>query len=119
MREDSAWNVFEDSGLEDLYAREHQWRRPISGWHSTKSFDSPIFCFNNTEALASIVGQQDERRQSICVSMSLECRAQIDVGNDLAVDDDESFAYEKLARVIQRSAGPENYGFFNIMKFDA
>src|SRR5215203_2236530 len=119
MREDSARNVFEDSGFDDLYAREHHWRRPITGWHSAKTFNLPVFSFDNTEALASIVGKQNERGQSICVSMSLERCAQIDVSNDLSVDDHKSFAFEKLARVIQRSAGPENYGFFNVMKFDA
>ncbi len=51
--------------------------------------------------------------------MSLERGAQIDIGDDLSVDDDEGLAFEELARVVECSAGSEDHRFFDVMKLHA
>jgi len=51
--------------------------------------------------------------------MRFQRGSQIDVRYDLSIDDDERLAFEKLARVVERSAGPEYHRFFDVVKLDA
>ena len=51
--------------------------------------------------------------------MSLERCFQVDISDDLSVDDDKRLVLEELARVVERTAGSEYLGFFNIMKLYA
>ena len=81
--------------------------------------DSSGFSFNDAEALATSVGQQNECRDCVRLSMSLERGIQIDVSDDLSVDDDKRLVLEERARVVERAARAEYHRLFNVMKLHA
>ena len=37
--------------------------------------------------------------------------AQVDIGNDIAVDDDKGFIIPYIRKIFDRAAGPKNLGF--------
>ena len=87
--------------------------------HATKSRDSTGFSFDHAEPLTKGVGEKDECRKRVCIAMSLQRCFQVDISDDLSVDHDERLVLEELARVVERTAGSEYLGFFNIMKLYA
>jgi hypothetical protein len=46
-----------------------------------------------------------------------KCRVQVYVGNDLSVDNDKGVTVEQCAGVVDRTAGPEDFRFFDILQF--
>src|SRR5688500_3145881 len=46
--------------------------------------------------------------------MSLDRRGNVDIGDYLAVDNEERFVLEKLARIIERSSRSENMRFLHV-----
>src|SRR6185369_7516601 len=114
-------NVFEDSRLHDVYAGEHQRRfsRAAIDGHTSKTSYAPVLSFHDTKALAATVGQKYECRQRVHASMSFERGAEIDVGDDLAVDDDKGVVFEERARVVECAAGAEYLRLFYVMKLHA
>jgi len=102
-------------------AREHQRRRSFISLdrHATEAFDTPGLSFHDAKPLTTNIRKQNECRERVHLSMSLDRSLQVDIGNDLPVDDDERLAFKKLSRVIERTARPENYRFFNVMQLDA
>ena len=84
--------------------------------HATKPLHKSIFDLHNAKALAPNVPLQYQRGQGFCVPVSLERSAQIDVGDDLAIDDDESIALQESSRVVQSAAGSQNRRLVNVLQ---
>ncbi len=99
-----------DARVENLDAREHQWHVVALGGAgdaagvigrrvAAKACDQPVADFDGAVALARGVGSQHERRESARAPVRFEGFAEVDVGGELAVDDDEGVA------VVEESPG--------------
>src|SRR5262245_24024792 len=62
---------------------------------------------------AFVIREENERCESLAVAMSRNGRAEIDVGDDLAVDDDEGLFVQLIADVIQRAGRAEYFRLFD------
>src|SRR6185369_3252196 len=81
--------------------------------------DTPSIDLHDAETFASRVLEKHEGRERVCFAMGFECGAQIDVGNDLAVDREKGFVVEKLAGVVESPARAENHRFFDVVQLHA
>src|ERR1041384_1336851 len=87
--------------------------------HASESLNSTVLSFHDAEALTTTIRKQHQRRDGVHLPMSLERGVQVDVSNDFSVDDDKRLLFEKLARVVERAAGPEYLRLLYVIEFDA